>query len=177
LQLFGRINHVMLYLTLLTAICIGLLVLAAAHDLAARTIPNVLPAVLIGGGLALHLGTADLIRALAAAAVVGALVGFCWLRGWMGGGDLKLATATALVVPVGTAAAFVLDVATIGGMLALGYLIARRLVPAARAAVPASLSGRLWRAECWRIRRGGPLPYGVAIAGGGVLALLQGAPT
>ena len=105
----------MLYLTLLTAICVGLLVLAAAHDLAARTIPNALSAALAGGGVLFHLATADLSRALAAAAAVGALVGFCWLRGWMGGGDVKLPAAAALAVPAGAAAAFVLDVATSAG--------------------------------------------------------------
>ena len=34
-----------------------------------------------------------------------------------------------------------------------------------------SLPARAWRAEIWRLRRGGPLPYGVAICGGVLLTL------
>jgi len=65
-----------------------------------------------------------------------------------------------------------------GGLLAVLYLLAQNLVPAASPSpVPLSLLARVWRAERWRIRRGGPLPYAVAIAAGGVLTLLQGGPT
>jgi prepilin peptidase CpaA len=101
----------------------------------------------------------------------------CWFRGWLGGGDVKLLGAAALAVPVTGVASFILGVGMAGGVLALLYLLARRLVPAARVSTPGSLAARVWRAECWRIRRGGPLPYGVAIAIGGVLTLLQGGPT
>ena len=167
----------MVYATLLTVICVGLLVVAATHDLAARTIPNALPALLAGGGFLLHLGTGDVPATLGAAAVVLFLAALCWVRGWLGGGDVKLLAAAALAVPVMALPSFILDVGMAGGLLALLYLLARRLVPAARTSAPVSLAARVWRAERWRIRRGGPLPYGVAIAIGGVLTLLQGGPT
>jgi prepilin peptidase CpaA len=177
LPLFGRIFNVMVYATLLTMICVGLLVVAAMHDLAARTIPNALPAFLAGGGFLLHLGAGNLAAALATAAMVCSLAAFCWFRGWLGGGDVKLLGAAALAVPVVSMTSFILDVGVAGGLLALLYLLARRLVPAASVTGPVSLAARVWRAECWRIRRGGPLPYGLAIAAGGVLTLLQGGPT
>jgi len=175
--LFGRIFNVMVYDTLLTVICVGLLVVAATHDLAARTIPNALPAFLAGGGFLLHLAAGDLPAALVVATLVFVTAVLCWFRGWLGGGDVKLLAAAAMVVPVVALPAFILDVGLAGGLLALLYLLARRLVPAASVATPVSLAARVWRAECWRIRRGGPLPYGVAIAAGGVLTLLQGGPT
>ncbi len=167
----------MVYDTLLTVICVGLLVVAATHDLVARTIPNALPAALAGGGLLFHLGMSDLMAALAVAAAVSFGAVICWLRGWLGGGDVKLLGAGALAMPIASVSAFLLDVGVAGGVLALLYLLARRLVPAVRVTTPVSLAARVWRAECWRIRRGGPLPYGVAIAAGGVLTLLQGGPT
>jgi len=114
--------------------------------------------------------------------LLGLALGFL-LYGWMfwigvlGGGDVKLLGAAALAVPVVSMTSFILDVGVAGGLLALLYLLARRLVPAASVTVPVSLAARVWRAECWRIRRGGPLPYGLAIAAGGVLTLLQGGPT
>jgi prepilin peptidase CpaA len=167
----------MVYGTMLTATCVGLLVVAAIHDLAARTIPNMLPLALLAAGIALRLGTGDLLPALAAASAVFVLAGMCWFRGWLGGGDVKLLGATALVLPVALIPAFILTVGLVGGLLALVYLLARCMVSAAVApAAPVSLLRRAWRAECWRIRRGGPLPYAVAIAASGVLALLQGAP-
>jgi len=175
--LFGRILDVMVYDTLLTVICVGLLVVAATHDLAARTIPNALPAALAGGGLLFHLGMGDLAAAQAATAAVSSVAAICWFRGWLGGGDVKLLGAAALAVPVAFVSTFLLDVGVAGGVLALLYLLARPLVPTATAFRSASLAARAWRAECWRIRRGGPLPYGVAIAAAGVLTLLQGGPT
>jgi len=167
----------MVYDTLLTVICVGLLVVAATHDLAARTIPNALPAFLAGGGFLLHLAVGDLPAAMAVAALVFVVALIFWFCGWLGGGDVKLLGAAALAVPVSGVVSFILGVGVAGGVLALLYLLARRLVPAARVPTPVSLAARVWRAECWRIRRGGPLPYGVAIAIGGVLTLLQGGPT
>lgn len=56
-----------------------------------------------------------------------------------------------------------------GGALALGYLALRRLLrgPAGKAR-GGGLLRRLLRRERRRILRGGPLPYGVAIAAGGL---------
>jgi prepilin peptidase CpaA len=167
-----------LYDGLLTVVCLGLLAGAAMHDIAARTIPNVLPAVLAGAGAALRVASGDLPAALAVAAVVFLVAALCWLRGWLGGGDVKLLGAASLAVPAAGVPGFVLGVGLAGGGLALLYLLSGKLLRGAAVSPPRmSLAGRVWRAECWRMRRGGPLPYAVAIAAAGALALLHGAPT
>jgi prepilin peptidase CpaA len=164
--------------TLFTLICITLLVVAALHDLIARTIPNPVPALLAGAGLLSHLATGDAGTALLAASAVGVLSGLCWLGGWLGGGDVKLLAGAALALPTAHLPVFVCDIAVAGGLLAAIYLLARRLPAAVVGGAPghgvASLPRRAWRAECWRVRRGGPLPYAVAIAGAGIFVLLQG---
>jgi prepilin peptidase CpaA len=174
--------------TLLTGICIGLLLAAAMHDVAARMIPNPLPLALALGGVALRNYTGDTIPALLSAGLVFLLAGVCWIEGWLGGGDVKLFGAVSLVVPAGTVPAFILTAALAGGMLALLYLLARKLVaqdspPILQAKKLNHLGGsylsdnvlaRLWRTELWRIRRGEPLPYAVAIAAAGALTLLGG---
>ena len=147
------------------------LLLAAAHDVAARTIPNrlVLAIGLLGGGARLAAG--ELAGGLAAAGLVFLLAFAAWRFGLMGGGDVKLLSAAALLVPAAWVTSLVLAVALAGGVLALGYLILRRLVPAPAALRPAGLAARALRAEAWRIRRGGPLPYAVAIALGAFATL------
>lgn len=83
-----------------------------------------------------------------------------------GGGDVKLLGAAALGVAPGSVVSFVMTVAVMGGLLAILYLVARPLLGPAGPARPQGLLGRVVRAERWRIRRGGPLPYACAIAAG-----------
>lgn len=145
---------------------------AALHDIAARTIPNRLSLAIAGAGL--------LARVLADELLPGLLVGgLVFLLGWaawrcrvMGGGDVKLLAACALLVPPAAAPGLVLAVALAGGVLALAYLGLRPWVAAPAPARPAPLFARARRAEAWRIRRRGPLPYGVAIALGTFFTLL-----
>jgi prepilin peptidase CpaA len=94
-----------------------------------------------------------------------------WLRGWLGGGDVKLAAAFALVPPPGQAAAFVLATALAGGVLALLYTVLVRLVPRPAPGRRTGLLARCLKAEAWRISRRGPLPYAAAIAAGGFYVL------
>lgn len=70
-----------------------------------------------------------------------------------------------------------------GGVIGLGYLAAPRFAPRLQPAAarpplrtppPRRLSARFLAVEARRLRRGGPLPYGVAIAFGGILVLLKG---
>jgi prepilin peptidase CpaA len=152
-----------------------LLGLAALFDLGYRLIPDALPAGLAGLALAVRLaeGWHPALLGLIAAACMFVVLGALSVRGLLGGGDVKLAAATALFLPTRAVDDFVLATALAGGVLALGYLILgfalRRL--GAHRPRPPSLLGRLARTEGWRIRRGGPLPYGVAIAVGAVAAL------
>jgi Flp pilus assembly protein protease CpaA len=173
--------------SLLTAaiplLCAALLVAAAATDLAARIIPNRIPLLLLALGLVLHLAQGTLIAALLVAALVFALLLVAWHFGAMGGGDVKLLAATAFCVAPVTVPLLIMRVGLAGGVLGIAYLVARRAVRAPVGAAPrganrsfaancAALPARVLRAERWRIGRHAPLPYGIAIAVGGLLTLI-----
>ncbi|MFQ3623901.1 MAG: A24 family peptidase [Acetobacteraceae bacterium] len=153
------------------AIAAAALVWAAVHDVAARTIPNGLPALIAVVGLGAQAVSGTLLHALAAGALVFAVSGIAWLRGWMGGGDVKLLAAVATLLPASDVPVAMAATALAGAPLALLYLGLRRVVtvPAAR---PRGRVGRALRAEAWRIRRGGPIPYGVAIACGTLVTVV-----
>jgi prepilin peptidase CpaA len=147
-------------------------VCAALHDVVAPTVPNSIPLVLAVLGLFARTIEGNLISGLAAAIAVFAIALFCWTRGWVGGGDVKLLGAIALAVPPASVPMLVFVMGLTGGLLSLFYLSARYVVPAPPASRPHSLIARALRAERWRIRRGGPLPYACAIAAGGLFVLL-----
>ena len=159
---------------LVSSVAIAALLAAALHDLAARTIPNRISLGIALLGAAVHLAAGDLGLALVAATVVFLLAAVAWRFGAMGGGDVKLLGACALLLPPEAVPAMVLTIALAGGGLGLVYLALRWWPPAPRPALPrsAALPRRALRAELWRIRRGGPLPYAVAIALGASLSLL-----
>jgi len=136
-----------------------------------------------------------LIVSLLVGTMVFILTGLCWKRGWLGGGDVKLLGAAAIVVPPAAVAPFITAVALAGGVLALVYLACGRLIPISilRRTIgqtpvgqtpvgqtpigqsitrPAGLLSRAWRLERRRLSRGGPLPYAVAIAAGGLFIFL-----
>jgi len=153
----------------------GLLLLAAAlNDVALRTIPNGASIALVLTGTALRLQDGGIVAGLLLAAAVFGVAVVCWQRGWMGG-DVKLLAATALVVPPLQVGSLLMLTALSGGVLAVLYLILSRVVrvapPGGRRRGPLA---RVLRAERWRICRGAPLPYGLAIAFGGITLLLTG---
>jgi prepilin peptidase CpaA len=150
----------------------ALLVMASLHDLVARTIPNWLAGALAVLGFVLRALTGSLLGGVVAGLVVFVLAAICWRRGWMGGGDVKLLAAAAIAVPPSLVLSFITAVALCGGVLALLYLVAGRMVAPPPATRPRSLLARALRVEQWRIRRGGPLPYACAIAAGGLFILL-----
>jgi prepilin peptidase CpaA len=149
----------------------ALLVYAAMHDAAMRTIPNWISACIVLLGIAARLLGGDLIASLAAASLLFVGCVFAWSRGWLGGGDAKLAAAFALVPAHGQVVDFILATALAGGGLALMYLALSRVVPRPSPGPRRSLLARAVKAEAWRISRCGPLPYAVAIAVGGIYVL------
>ena len=157
----------------LLVLALGLLLAAALHDAAARTIPNRIPICLAVIGLVLRGLHGEAIAGLGIAALLLAVLGLLWLRGFIGGGDAKLISAAALLVPPSGVAALLLSIAIAGGGLALVYLalpyVVRRPLPGPRH----GLFARALKAEAWRLRRRGPLPYAVAIAGGAVPMLIK----
>jgi prepilin peptidase CpaA len=158
-----------------TTVCLVLLCLAALHDVLARTIPNWIAATMAAAGLPLFWlaqGPAD--RLLAAVLLFGGAI-LCWRLGWLGGGDAKLLGATGLVLPPDRVAGALIAIGLAGAVLALPYLACRGRIARPGAVRPSALLARAWRAERFRLRRGGPLPYGVAIAVGATVGLLGGA--
>ena len=86
-------------------------------------------------------------------------------RGWIGGGDAKLAAATALWVGWDQLLDFGTYSALIGGALTLGILAVRQ-IPMPRFAVTVEWIMRLHE-------RGAGVPYGIALAAAGLLVYPQ----
>lgn len=161
--------------SLLLGLAVLLLVLASLRDLATRIVPNFFPIGLALVGIAESALEGRLLLALVAGVLVFGLTFLCWQMRWIGGADVKMMGAAAMLVPPTACANFVLATGVAGGVLGLVYLLARRLIaappPAGTAARRGSLLARAWRAERWRIHRGCPLPYACAIACGTLLML------
>lgn len=158
---------------------VGLLVYAALHDLAARTVPNWLPLCLLAIGLAARIADHNLWPGLLVAMAAFVVLFGVWFSGSMGGGDVKLWAATVLLIPPHwqPQVTFFLRVLLIGGALALLYLAlwwpVARLRRTSRAAGPRTgFLQRVLQAEIWRISRRGPLPYALAISASAILSLL-----
>jgi prepilin peptidase CpaA len=159
---------------LLCILAAALLVYAALHDFAARTVPNWLPAALFCLGFALRLADHSLLTGLLICAITFAVLFAIWLLGAVGGGDVKLWAATALLIPplLQPQLAFFLRVVILGGGLALLYLLLCFVVPKPRASRAGGLVKRVLRAEAWRIGRRAPLPYAFAISASAIVTLL-----
>jgi len=158
----------------LTLCAVPLLAWAALHDLAARTVPNALPLAILGIGICVRLIDHSVGPALAAASLVFAVLFAFWRAGFVGGGDVKLWSASVMLVPAQwqTEICCFTRVLLAGGLLALLYLALRLVVAKPGASRSGRLITRAIRAEAWRIARKGPLPYAFAIAGGTIVTLL-----
>ena len=181
----------MLHSMVLFAAAMALL-FAAAHDVAVRTVPNQVSLIVALSGLGLNAFDGQLLPALFRGGLVFAVAWYCWRRGWIGGGDVKLLTACVLLVPPASVPELMLSTATAGGLLALCYLALARLLRGnvtSLSAGPGSagpgsagsgqvgsvrrhnLLRRVWRAEQRRIHRRLSLPYSCAITAGVLLTL------
>jgi prepilin peptidase CpaA len=112
------------------AALVGLLAVAAWHDVRRRTIPNWISAVLILVGVARSLAEGGLGPAAGALGVAGLvlLVGYlAWLGGFLGGGDVKLLGATAFWAGTSGLLTFLLATGLVGGALAVAVGPSRRL--------------------------------------------------
>ena len=138
---------------------------AAASDLFTMTISNRISIVLVAGFFALAFMSGMSVTEIAAhvGAAAGVLVvsfGF-FARGWIGGGDAKLAAATVTWLGLGHLLNYLLYASLLGGALTL-LLVGFRLVP-----LPQLLAGQTWLERLHR--PGGDVPYGVALAGAALL--------
>lgn len=140
----------------LTSCALALFAVSAVSDLRERRIPNLLTLSLalvglarIGWGLAAGAPAPALAADLAVGAAVFALATVGFGFGLLGGGDVKLMAAGALWLGAGSVLPFLMATALAGGLLAMIF-VARRLLASGRSVAPS-------------------LPYGIAIAAGGIL--------
>jgi prepilin peptidase CpaA len=155
------------------------LLLAALHDVVSRTVPNWMPALIAGFGVVASFAADRMLISLGCGLAIFIAAAFCWRRGWMGGADVKLLGAVAIVVPPGMVTMFAIAMSLAGAVHAVVYILARRVVtppPPLATDRPRGMSllPRALRAERWRISRGGPLPYACAIAFGFLFVILNG---
>lgn len=138
----------------------ALMAFAASSDLFTMTISNKLSLALTGGFLILTvvtgMGLYDIAMHLAAGmAVLVVAFGF-FAQGWIGGGDAKLAAATALWFGFDHLFEYLAYASLYGGVLTL-VLIQFRKLP-----LPALLARQAWIMRLHET--GGGIPYGIALA-------------
>ena len=155
-----------------------LLVLAALHDVAARTIPNWASLGIALLGVILRASQGQLVGGLTLGLVVFLVATLCWLRGWMGGGDVKMLAAVAIFVPPVHVGDLLVCITLAGGVVGLCYLATKFTMrslklPALVRSRPRHLLGRVLRAERWRLLRGASLPYASAICAGTLFVILK----
>jgi len=147
----------------------AMMAFAALSDLFTMTIANRVSLILIGGfGLLaalMGMSAADVLSHAAAAAVVLAVVFVCFICGWIGGGDAKLAAATVLWLGFAHLADYLIYASLFGGALTV-LIIQFRAVP-----LPRMFIGREWVERLHR--RDGGVPYGIALAAAALLVYPQ----
>ena len=138
----------------------ALMAFAACSDLLTMTISNRVSLVLVAGFFVLALVSgmdAAQIGSHAGAALIVLAVAFvCFARGWIGGGDAKLAAAIVLWLGFDQMANYLLLASIFGGVLTLAML-KFRIMP-----MPAMLARQPWAARLHRLDAG--VPYGIALA-------------
>jgi prepilin peptidase CpaA len=138
----------------------ALMAFAASSDLFTMTISNRVTLALVGGflGMALISGMSlnDMLTHAGAAATVLAVTFVFFARGWIGGGDAKLAAATALWLGFDHLVVYLLYASIFGGVLTLA-MIRFRLMP-----LPQVLADQEWLKRLHKLDGG--VPYGIALA-------------
>lgn len=138
----------------------SLMAFAAASDLLTMTISNRVSLALLAGFFVLALvagmSPAAVAMHVAAALAVLAVTFVLFARGWIGGGDAKLAAAIALWFGFEPLLPFLVYASLLGGGLTLLLLQFRRLP------LPVSFAGQEWLARLHRRDTG--VPYGIALA-------------
>ena len=146
-----------------------LLLYLAMIDIATRLIRNEICLALALLGVAAQLASPmQIAQSLMVAAILFLLLLLVYTRGWIGGGDLKLLVALAIGLPLTGVIQLLTITALAGGVLALVHLMMRLLPYPRLAPAGSSCVRRVYAIERWRHLRHAPLPYGVAIACGGI---------
>ena len=118
-------------------------------------------------------GPTHIIKSLVVATVLFGLLLIVYQRGAIGGGDVKLLTALAIGLPLTGIIQLLTVTALAGGFLAAAHLMLRLLPHPRPAPAGSALLRRIVAVERWRHVRRAPLPYGAAIACGGIWTLFE----
>ncbi len=146
-----------------------LLLYVAMIDIATRLIRNEICLVLALLGIAGQFASPmQVAGSLIAATILLALLLVIYQRGGIGGGDVKLLVALAVGLPLMGVIQLLTVTALAGGVLAVVHLMMRLLPYPKLAPAGSSFVRRVYTIERWRNLRHAPLPYGVAIACGGI---------
>lgn len=159
--------HTFLIIELFFWAFVALLTVAAMSDAWRLTIPNALSMALVGlfaVAIFLHPIAIDWPLHLAAMGITFAVALVLYRFGVMGGGDLKLLTAVALWIGLYDLPQLAIAIALAGGVFALALIVLRRLLMGVLVA-----QGNLTSLALPRLLLPGEqIPYGVAIAAGGI---------
>jgi prepilin peptidase CpaA len=138
----------------------ALMAFSAFSDLFTMTISNRISILLIAGfgvmAALIGMNLSDILSHAGAGLAVLAVTFTFFACGWIGGGDAKLAAATALWLGFDPLLEYLLTASIFGGALTL-VIMRFRLMP-----MPALLQGQEWAARLHRIDAG--VPYGIALA-------------
>jgi prepilin peptidase CpaA len=138
----------------------ALMAFAAASDLVTMTISNRVSLALVAGFMVLApmtgMGFSDIASHAGAGAGVLVVAFGCFSMGWIGGGDAKVAAATALWFGFGHLLDYLLSASLFGGVLTLLMLQFRQWP------LPYALSGQTWLLRLHAKDSG--IPYGIALA-------------
>jgi prepilin peptidase CpaA len=147
----------------------AMMAFAASSDFLTMTISNRISLVLIVGffGMAAATGLSghEILSHLGAGSAVLAVAVVLFARGWIGGGDAKLAAVTALWLGFDQLLNYLFYASLLGGVLT--YAIIRfRVGP-----LPSFLAGKDWAERLHRSDAG--VPYGIALAAAALLVYPQ----
>lgn len=143
----------------------ALMLFAAWSDLFTMTISNRVSILLVAGfavmAVLVGLSPTDMLWHAAAGLLVLAIAFACFAFGWIGGGDAKLAAATALWFGFAHLMEYLLIASIFGGVLTL-LLLQVRAWP-----LPLVLANREWAQRLHQPRGG--IPYGIALAAAAIV--------
>lgn len=152
----------------------ALLLYIAWGDIATRLIPNRMCLLLATAGLVMQVfaGPVQMAESVIIAFVLFWILLFLHSQAALGGGDVKLLLALSVGLPPAGIVTLFAITGLAGGVLVVLHLAMRHLPRPVRASSACSIFRRVYVAERWRILRHAPLPYGVAIACGGIWAVM-----
>ena len=143
----------------------AMMAFAASADLLTMTISNRIPLILTAGFFILAgldgVPAAEIGNHFVAGLLTLVVCFAFFTRGWIGGGDAKLAAATALWFGWSDLLGYLLHASLLGGALTLLLLEFRRHT------LPPALAGQAWVARLHE--PGGGVPYGIALAAAALL--------